>query len=115
MDAPIVRPDPNKTLRAVGDDGERAVTHWEALKTDGNCTLLRIHLETGRTHQIRVHFQHLGAPLVGDVMYGSSDLRLSHQALHCGECSLLHPVTGEKMAFQAPLPDDMVALCTDMV
>ena len=115
VDAPIVRPDPNKTLRAVGDDGERAVTHWEALKTDGNCTLLRIHLETGRTHQIRVHFQYLGAPLVGDDMYGSSDLRLSHQALHCGKCSLLHPVTGEKMAFQAPLPDDMAAVCTDMV
>lgn len=115
IDAPIFRPDANKTVRAVGTDGERAVTHWEALKNDGKCTLLQIHLETGRTHQIRVHFQYLGAPLVGDDMYGSPDLRLNHQALHCGVCSLLHPVTGEKMEFQAPLPDDMAALCTDMV
>lgn len=114
VDAPIFRPDANKTVRAVGTDGERAVTHWEALKNDGKCTLLQIHLETGRTHQIRVHFQHLGAPLVGDDMYESPDLRLNHQALHCGECSLLHPVTGEEMVFSAPLPDDMAALCTDM-
>ncbi|MGN0571292.1 MAG: RluA family pseudouridine synthase [Candidatus Fimenecus sp.] len=114
IDAPIFRPDPNKTLRAVGAGGEHAVTHWEALKTDGKCTLLRIHLETGRTHQIRVHFKHLGAPLVGDDMYESPDLRLNHQALHCGECVLLHPVTGEKMVFSAPLPEDMAALLTEM-
>lgn len=114
VDAPIVRPDPNKTLRAVGAGGERAVTHWEALKTDGKCTLLRIRLETGRTHQIRVHFAHLSAPLVGDDMYGSSDLRLSHQALHCGECTFCHPVTGERITCKAPLPDDMAALLEDM-
>lgn len=110
IDAPIVRPDPNKTLRAVGEGGERAVTHWEALCTDGKCTLLRIQLETGRTHQIRVHFAHLGAPLVGDDMYGSTDLRLSHQALHCGECRFTHPVTGEELTITAPMPDGMRAL-----
>lgn len=114
IDAPIVRPDPNKTLRAVGTSGERAVTHWEALKTDGKCTLLRIHLETGRTHQIRVHFKYLGAPLVGDSMYESCDLRLEHQALHCGECTFLHPVTGERITCQAPLPGDMAALLENM-
>ena len=107
IDAPIYRPDPNKTLRAVGENGERAVTHWEALRTDGKCTLLRIHLETGRTHQIRVHFAHLGAPLVGDDMYGSTDLRLAHQALHCGECRLTHPVTGKELTITAPMPKDM--------
>lgn len=110
IDAPIFRPDPNKTLRAVGEDGERAVTHWEALRTDGKCTLLRIRLETGRTHQIRVHFAHLGAPLVGDDMYGSTDLRLTHQALHCGECRFTHPVTGEELTITAPMPDGMRAL-----
>lgn len=110
IDAPIFRPDPNKTLRAVGEDGERAVTHWEALRTDGKCTLLRIRLETGRTHQIRVHFAHLGAPLVGDDMYGSTDLRLTHQALHCGECRFTHPVTGEELTITAPIPDGMRAL-----
>lgn len=110
IDAPIYRPDPNKTLRAVGENGERAVTHWEALRTDGKCTLLRIRLETGRTHQIRVHFAHLGAPLVGDDMYGSTDLRLSHQALHCGECRFTHPVTGEELTITAPMPEDMQGL-----
>lgn len=110
IDAPIYRPDANKTLRAVGESGERAVTHWEALKNDGKCTLLKIRLETGRTHQIRVHFAHLGAPLVGDAMYQSPDLRLNHQALHCGECRLVHPVSGEEMVFRAPLPRDMEKL-----
>lgn len=110
IDAPIFRPDPNKTLRAVGENGERAVTHWEAIRTDGKCTLLRIQLETGRTHQIRVHFAHLGAPLVGDDMYGSTDLRLTHQALHCGECRFIHPVTGKALTVTAPMPADMQAL-----
>lgn len=110
IDAPIIRPDPNKTLRAVGEGGEHAVTHWEAIRTDGKCTLLRIRLETGRTHQIRVHFAHLGAPLVGDDMYGSTDLRLTHQALHCGECRFTHPVTGKALTVTAPMPEDMQAL-----
>ncbi len=110
IDAPIVRPDPNKTLRAVGEGGERAVTHWQALKTDGKCSLLQIRLETGRTHQIRVHFAHLGTPLVGDEMYGSTDLRLTHQALHCAACRFEHPTTGEKLEITAPVPLDMAAL-----
>lgn len=110
IDAPIYRPDPNKTLRAVGTCGERAVTHWQALQTDGKCTLLRIQLETGRTHQIRVHFAHLGTPLVGDDMYESPDLRLTHQALHCASCVFPHPVTGEILEISAPMPNDMAAL-----
>lgn len=110
IDAPIIRPNPQKTLRAVGEGGERAVTHWQALQTDGKCTLLQIRLETGRTHQIRVHFASCGTPLVGDDMYGSPDLRLTHQALHCGECRFLHPVTEKEMCLTAPVPADMAAL-----
>ena len=107
IDKPIIRPDPMKTLRDVGVGGERAVTHWKSLKVKNGCTLLRIHLETGRTHQIRVHFKSLGAPLVGDDMYGSTDKRLSHQALHCCFVRFTHPVTEKIMEFTAPMPDDM--------
>ena len=96
-----------KQLRDVGVGGERAVTHWKSLKVKDGCTLLRIHLETGRTHQIRVHFKSLGAPLVGDDMYGSTDKRLSHQALHCCFVRFTHPVTEKIMEFTAPMPDDM--------
>ena len=110
IDAPIIRPDPGKTLRAVGEGGEHAVTNWEALKSDGVVTLLRVRPETGRTHQIRVHFAYLGAPLVGDTMYGSTDTRLSHQALHCEKVRFTHPVTGEGLEITAPMPKDMAAL-----
>lgn len=110
IDVPIYRPDANKTLRAAGADGDRAVTHWEALRSDGQVTLLRVQPETGRTHQIRVHFAHLGTPLVGDDMYGSRDTRLTHQALHCARIRFTHPVTGEMLDISAPTPTDMAAL-----
>ena len=107
IDAPIYRPDPIITVRTVDERGERAVTHWEALKNDGENTLLKIRLETGRTHQIRVHFAHIGAPLVGDTMYGKADERICHQALHCCYCSFIHPVTNEKIEFYRDMPEDM--------
>ncbi len=110
VDAPIFRPDPMKTLRTVDPRGDKAVTHWEALGTDGENTLLRIRLETGRTHQIRVHFASLGAPLLGDSMYGAPDDRLGHQALHCASVRFLHPVTGEPVFCEAPMPPEMLAL-----
>ena len=106
IDKPIYRPDPMKTLRATGETGDYAVTHWESLWTDGKISLLRINLETGRTHQIRVHFASEGAPLCGDDMYGSTDTRISRGALHCGEMTLIHPVSGEQMGFKVPFPDD---------
>ncbi len=107
IDTPIYRPDPMKTLRAAGEHGDTAVTHWTALKTDGETTLMRITLETGRTHQIRVHFSSVGSPLCGDDMYGSSDTRTSRAALHCGELDFVHPVTGKKMHFEVQPPSDM--------
>lgn len=106
IDKPIFRPDAMKTLRAAGESGDRAVTHWTALWTDGTTSLLRITLETGRTHQIRVHFASMGTPLCGDDMYGSGDKRIGRAALHCGELEFIHPVTGEKMHFTADFPED---------
>lgn len=107
IDAPIYRPDPILTVRTVDERGERAITHWKALKNDGENTLLRVKLETGRTHQIRVHFASLGTPLVGDTMYGTPDERICHQALHCCECRFIHPVKNEEMHFFCDMPDDM--------
>lgn len=107
IDVPIFRPDPMKTLRACGE-GDRAVTHWKSLFTDGKYSLLRIKLETGRTHQIRVHFAYLGNPLVGDSMYGEDPLSLKHQLLHCYKLSITHPVTNEKMELLARPPRDFI-------
>lgn len=107
IDAPIYRPDPIKTVRTVDERGDKAVTHWESIRSDGVLSLLRITLETGRTHQIRVHFASLGAPLIGDTMYGKPDERICHQALHCCELTLTHPVTGEEIHCTAPMPEDM--------
>jgi len=103
----IYRPDPNKTLRAVGDEGDEAITHWTVIKQNKKYSFVRINLETGRTHQIRVHFASLGKPLVGDSMYGTDELNLKHQLLHCGHITFTHPVSGEIMDIHAPLPDDM--------
>lgn len=107
IDVPIYRPDPMKTYRIADERGDRAVTHWQAIKSDGVLTLLKIKLETGRTHQIRVHFSSLGTPLIGDKMYGGDDERIEHQALHCAEVKLTHPITGESICCTAPMPPEM--------
>ena len=79
IDAPIYRPDPMKTIRAVGEGGDYAVTHWTVIKQNEKTALARINLETGRTHQIRVHFAHIGMPLVGDSLYGTDPDGYGHQ------------------------------------
>ncbi len=107
IDKPIYRPDPMKTLRATGEHGDRAVTHYTPVVTDGERTLLRIRLETGRTHQIRVHFASKGTPLAGDSMYGKADEEISRQALHCAKMTFTHPVTGKEISVEAPMYGDM--------
>lgn len=106
IDAPIYRPDPMKTLRAVGEGGDRAVTHWEVIKQNEKLSYVRVNLETGRTHQIRVHFASLGMPLVGDYLYGTEG-DIGHQLLHCGKVTFTHPVSREEMTVIAPPPEDM--------
>lgn len=110
VDVPIYRPDPMKTIRTADERGDRAVTHYTPVKTGKGLSLLRIRLETGRTHQIRVHFSFLGTPLVGDTMYGTKDERISHQALHCAKVSFIHPVTGEEVICEASMPEDMMKI-----
>jgi len=114
IDKPIFRPDPIKTLRAVGEDGDRAVTHWQVIDGNNEMTMLKIKLETGRTHQIRVHFSHMGNALVGDRMYGEIHAEIERQALHCSHVELEHPITGENLKIDAELPQDMERLLSNI-
>ncbi len=96
--------------REVGEGGKPSLTRWWAVAGNADMTLLRVIIETGRTHQIRVHMSWLGHPLVGDTMYGTDQQFMQRQGLHCGTMSFIHPMTGEKMCFTAPLPEDMRAV-----
>jgi 23S rRNA pseudouridine1911/1915/1917 synthase len=93
----------------VNDDkGRQARTHWRLLERLGDYTLLRFKLDTGRTHQIRVHCAHMGHPLVGDATYSRCrrlPVELPGQALHAVQLALNHPVSGERLTFEAPLPE----------
>jgi len=130
VDAPLGRSSANRIKMAVvaGDRGRRAVTHYAVLETFPKgaakplASLLRLTLETGRTHQVRVHMAHIGHPLLGDMVYGSgfkSSARnltpeaeaaldvLHRQALHAAELKFEHPVTGKRLSFESELPQDM--------
>ena len=89
------------------ENGESAVTHYETLDFCNGHSLLKIHLETGRTHQIRIHLKYLGFPLIGDSLYNPDMEYITRQALHSSRLSFAHPITGEALAFHAPLPQDM--------
>ncbi len=110
IDAPIARLAESIITRCVRDDGQRAVTHYKKIRESNGYSLLEIDLETGRTHQIRVHFSHIGYPLAGDDLYGGSREFIGRQALHCGELSFVCPLTKEKITVKAPLPDDIEGL-----
>lgn len=111
IDAPIRIKEGHSIQREVGEGGVRAVTHWRAVAAGKGHTLLRIRLETGRTHQIRVHFASIGMPLAGDDMYGGSRALMPRQALHCAVMEWIHPVNGETIMVTQPLPDDFKQLC----
>ena len=113
-----------RTHMAVHELGKPAITHYRVAEKFRAHTRLRLRLETGRTHQIRVHMAHLNHPLIGDQSYGGRPrppkgatpelfelLRsFRRQALHAVKLSIAHPITGEMMTWQAPIPDDMVAM-----
>lgn len=110
IDQPIRVREGSCITREVGDGGKDSITHWQSLATDGEISLVRVTLETGRTHQIRVHMAWLGYPLVGDTMYGTDETLLPRHALHCARMAVLHPVTGERVRLTCPMPADMRGL-----
>jgi len=124
IDEPIGRHRTQRTRMAVRQDGRPSVTHYRLMKRFRAHTLVHVELESGRTHQIRVHFAHIGYPVVGDPLYGGrrrvpagaspalvAELQKFHrQALHAARLSLAHPLTGKRMEWEAPLPTDMAGL-----
>jgi 23S rRNA pseudouridine1911/1915/1917 synthase len=124
VDAPIARHPVDRKRMAIREDGRESVTHYRVLERFRAHTHVRVMLETGRTHQIRVHLAHIGYPIVGDPTYGrrlavpkAATARLEQalrgfrrQALHAARLSLAHPSSGETLAFEAPLPADMAGL-----
>ena len=107
IDQPIRVKEGCTITREVGEGGKDSVTHWRALATDGEITLLRVVIETGRTHQIRVHMSWLGHPLAGDTMYGTDEEILPRHGLHCARTAFDHPITGERVSLTSPIPADM--------
>jgi len=108
IDAPIGRDLKDRKLFAVTDRNSRhAVTHFHVLERLGDYTLVELQLETGRTHQIRVHMKYIGYPLAGDPVYGrNKTVALNGQALHAAVLGFTHPRSGERLQFEVPLPDD---------
>ena len=108
IDVPLGRKDSSIIERTVDwENGERAVTHYKVVEEANGHSLISLKLETGRTHQIRIHMKHIGYPLVGDYLYNPDMEWIERQALHSYKMAFRHPITGELMEFTAPLPDDM--------
>ncbi len=111
IDLPIYRPEEATIKRIVDLKGKQAITVYETVKSNEKLSLVKINLITGRTHQIRVHFSHIGHPLAGDFLYGDeNDGIIARQALHCGEINFVHPVSGKSMVLKAELPNDMTKI-----
>jgi len=124
IDEPIGRDTKDRVKQAVSSHGKEAITHYRVIDRYQNHTHIKAILETGRTHQIRVHLSHIGYPLMGDPMYGGkvrfpkkadailkeAIVNFKRQALHARKLTLIHPISGELMSWKTPLPEDMLAL-----
>jgi 23S rRNA pseudouridine1911/1915/1917 synthase len=111
--APLSRKEGSIIERTVDfEKGESAITHYKILDVKNGHSLVSLILETGRTHQIRIHMKYLGYPLIGDYLYNPDMELIQRQALHAWKLSFRHPITGEGLHFTAPLPEDMAAVLT---
>jgi len=106
INAPIARKENSIIERCVSEAGDIAITHYEVIKNFENYSVVKCILETGRTHQIRVHMAYLGHPLLGDTLYGTSSPLISRQALHAYGISFIHPITKQKLELTAEIPEE---------
>ena len=107
IDMPIARSKKDRKKMAVDKDGKEAVTHFKVIKRYSKYTLIEVKIDTGRTHQIRVHMAHIGYPIVGDMVYsnGKNEFGIEGQMLHSKSLDFMHPITGKKIHLEAPLPE----------
>ena len=110
IEAPIARVGNGSRARIISEEGKAATTLWECLELYTNASLVSAKLVTGRTHQIRVHFAHIGHPLIGDDVYGSPSPLIARQALHAAEINFTHPISKSAVHITCPLPEDILAL-----
>jgi 23S rRNA pseudouridine1911/1915/1917 synthase len=114
VDAAIARSQSHRTRFTVNPGGRRAVSHYDVVEPHGRASVVRVRLETGRTHQVRVHMAAVGHPVSGDLLYGASsavarELGLERFALHARRLAFTHPVTGERVDVEEPLPADLAS------
>jgi RluA family pseudouridine synthase len=107
IDKPIARKLPSIIERTVRDDGDQAITRYKTLEFKNNMSLVECKLETGRTHQIRVHMASIGHFIIGDDLYGESSTLINRQALHAYKIKFVHPVSRKEIIIESELPDDM--------
>ena len=116
IDAPIARAAYSTIERCVNPEtGEKAITHYKRIAYDApkDLSLVELHLETGRTHQIRVHMKHIGHPIIGDFLYNPDYIFCQRQALHSYSLDFIHPITKKEMHFASPLPEDLKCIFKD--
>ena len=117
INAPIARKENSIIERCINENGSPSITHYEVLGEISNisptCTIVKCILETGRTHQIRVHLNHIGHPILGDTLYGNTTSLINRQALHSYITSFIHPITKTHVKYIAKLPDDILTLLPD--
>ena len=107
INLPIARKENSIIERCISPMGQESITDYEVIKELNSFSVVKCHLQTGRTHQIRVHMSAIGHPLLGDTLYGTSSTLISRQALHSYKISFIHPITNQNMNFTCELPDDM--------
>ncbi len=107
IDAPISRKSGSIIERCIDKHGAKAISHYEVIESKNNLSLVKFILETGRTHQIRLHSKYIGHPIIGDTLYGHKSELISRQALHCNKISFTHPISKKKLELTSPIPNDM--------